>query len=197
MDNSPDRWAHYYEYAAAGRTLRDLFVSAMERWSGPPGVALDLGCGDGTETLALLEAGWTVHAVDSSPEGIERTTGLASAHADRLTTHLVRLEDFSPPAVDLLYSGWTLPFCHPDHFDALWARLRAALNPGGLLAVNLFGVRDDWTNEADMTFRTLQEAHDMAEGLTDLVLVESEEDGQSFVGPKHWHELEISGRREL
>lgn len=196
MDNSPDRWAHYYEYVA-GRTVRDLLVTALERWCGPPGVALDLGCGDGTETLALLEAGWTVHAMDASPEGIARTTRLAVAHADRLTTHLRRLEDFDPPDVDLLYSGWTLPFCHPDHFEALWARLRAAVRPGGLLVVNLFGVRDDWTSQADMTFRTLQEAHDMAEGLTDLVLVESEEDGQSFAGPKHWHELEISGRREL
>jgi len=195
LDNSPDRWAHYYEYAA-GRTVRDLFVEAMGRWSGPPGTALDLGCGDGLESLTLLESGWTVHAVDSSPDGIARTTYRCREHADRLTTHLSRLEDFEPPQVDLLYSGWTLPFCHPDAFVALWARLRSALRPGGLLAINLFGVRDDWTSEPGMTFLTLEQAQELASGLTDLTVVEKEEDGQSFSGPKHWHQIDLFGRRE-
>jgi len=36
------------------------------------GSMLDLGCGTGPETLALLRAGWTVDAVDSEPEAIAR-----------------------------------------------------------------------------------------------------------------------------
>ena len=194
IDKSPDRWANYYEYAA-GRTVRPLFVETIGRWTEPPGIAIDLGCGDGTESHALLEAGWTVHAVDSSPDGIARTTYRCRDVADRLTTHLSRLEDFEPPAADLVYSGWTLPFCAPEHFEALWGRLRGALRPGGLLGVNLFGIRDDWASESGMTFRTVEQARDMAEGLTELTVIETEEDGQSFSGPKHWHEIDIFGRQ--
>lgn len=191
MDNSDDKWAAYYEYGK-GRQVRPLFTEAMAR-VGSPGVAIDLGCGDGTETLALLEAGWTVHAVDASPDGIARTAYRGRAHGDRLTTHLTRLEDFQPPATDLLYSGWTLPFCPPERFDALWSRLRSALRPGGLLVVNLFGPRDDWASETGMTFKTLGQAQAMAEGLVDLSVTETETDGQSFSGPKHWHEIGIMG----
>jgi len=189
-----DRWVGYYE-ANKGRPVRPLLTDALARIDGPPGVALDVGCGDGTETVALLAAGWTVHAVDSSPDGVARTTYRGRAHADRLTTYVRRLEDFEPPTADLVYSGWTLPFCAPGSFDALWARLRAALRPGGLFAVNLFGVRDDWSSEPGMTFCTLEQAQAMADGLVDLTVSETETDGQSFSGPKHWHEIVILGRQ--
>jgi len=192
VDNTEDTWAGFYEYGK-GRAARPLFTEAMSL-VGRPGIAIDLGCGDGTETLALLEAGWTVHAVDSSPDGIARTAYRGRAHADRLTTHLSRLEDFDPPETDLLYSGWTLPFCAPEQFDALWSRLRDALRPGGLLVVNLFGPRDDWASQPGMTFRSLEEARLLAAGLTDPSVTEKDEDGQSFSGPKHWHEITIIGR---
>ena len=193
VDTSDDKWERYYE-AGRGRAVRPLLTTALARIDREPGVAVDLGCGDGTETLALLTAGWTVHAVDSSPDGIARTEYRGRAHADRLTTHRTRLEDFEPPTADLIYSGWTLPFCHPESFDALWARLRGAMAPQGLLAVNLFGVRDDWASEQGMTFRTLEQAQDMAAGLVDVSVTETEEDGQSFSGPKHWHEISIMAR---
>nr|WP_312508672.1 class I SAM-dependent methyltransferase [Pseudomonas luteola] len=44
----------------------------LDHWSGPTGVALDLGCGTGRDTLELLARGWDVIAVDAQAEALER-----------------------------------------------------------------------------------------------------------------------------
>ena len=77
---TPD-WAGFYE-SRTGRPVRDLFVRAMDRFGNawPGAVAVDLGCGDGTETTAMLGAGLTVAAMDSSPEAIRRTTARAGSN---------------------------------------------------------------------------------------------------------------------
>jgi tellurite methyltransferase len=50
-------------------------------------VAIDLGCGDGAETLELLRRGWTVLAVDGSSAGIARLRqSVSPADLPRLTT---------------------------------------------------------------------------------------------------------------
>lgn len=55
--------------------------------SHPPGRAIDLGCGTGTNVVTLAQAGWQVTGVDFVPRAI----GLArrKAHAAGLNVHLV------------------------------------------------------------------------------------------------------------
>jgi SAM-dependent methyltransferase len=58
-------WTKYYE-AQLGRAPRPLYLDAVARFD-RPGRAVDLGCGDGTESLDLLARGWRVYAVDRNP----------------------------------------------------------------------------------------------------------------------------------
>src|SRR5262249_62313277 len=67
-------WKDYYS-AVEGRPLRPLFIEAAAFLPSMPDseqvrVAVDLGCGDGSESLALLVRGWKVLAVDRAPEAI-------------------------------------------------------------------------------------------------------------------------------
>ena len=67
-------WEVYYE-SLKGREPRALFTEVLAKFAGwtPSSSqslssprqrhAVDLGCGDGNETLALLETGWTVLAI--------------------------------------------------------------------------------------------------------------------------------------
>src|SRR5512141_2490861 len=67
-EDGPD-WAAYYRHTQ-GRPPRPLFdkgLAAIAAAGIRAGQAVEIGFGDGTETLALLRAGWRVTAVDPTP----------------------------------------------------------------------------------------------------------------------------------
>lgn len=189
-------WSAYYR-AIAGREPRPLFRTALERrGGGPPGEAIDLGSGDGTETLALLDAGWRVTAVDLTAEAASIIrTRVPADQADRLVTQTCAFIEAHLPAADLVYAGFSLPFMAPPDFAVVWPRLRAALRHGGILAVDLFGPNDSWAGTRDMTFLARSDIDQLLRGLEVLSLEEEDADGMAASGPKHWHLFKIVARR--
>ena len=155
----------------------------------PPGTAIDLGCGEGTETRHLLGAGWTVHAFDADPGAEARVRqGLAPAQQARLIFHRARFEELPElPAADLVYAGFSLPFCDPAVFPELWARIRGALRPGAWFAGEFFGPHDGWADRADMNFHDRDQVDMLLAGLRVAAFVEDDRPGQSAFGPRHWH----------
>ena len=141
------------------------------------------------ESRALADAGWQVRAFDLDSALVERLSDTdVQAHVGSMT------EVDLPPA-DLVHAGFSLPFVPPAGFPTFWERLRAALRPGGLLAVNLFGVHDDWAGEQEMTFHSRAEVEALTSGLEVIDLGEVEEDGPAYSGPKHWHLFSVLARR--
>lgn len=100
-------------------------------------VAVDAGCGSGRVTAELVSRlpQGRVIAVDGSAAMVEKAKERLGERADYLVADLVELE--LPEPVDLVFSTATLHWI-PDH-DALFARLRAALKPGGRLAAQCGG----------------------------------------------------------
>ena len=84
-------------------------------------LAIDLGCGNGTDTLALLANGWSVLAIDKERLAIDQL--LISAkdqYAAELNTLVDPFSEISIPAATLINASFSLPFCHPDDFNLLW-----------------------------------------------------------------------------
>jgi tellurite methyltransferase len=196
-----DTWVRYYQ-AVQGREPRPLFLAALAAFEAdgfdPSGAqAVDLGCGDGTETMALLARGWRVLAIDQTPEAIERVLAAVSEeHRPRLQTQVAAFQDVSLPPADFVYAGLSLPFCAPAHFPAVWAGIVATLRPGGRFASHLFGERDSWRSNPDMTFHTEAELRERLIGFTIESLTEVEEDRPTALGePKHWHIYEVVAQR--
>ena len=191
-------WVAFFD-GTEDRDLRPFFERATQAAGPPPadGVALELGCGSGIETLALLRAGWRVTAMDASAEGIRRTQARAveAGLADRLTAQAATFETYVPTPADFVYAGASLPFCDPAAFPRVWDGIRGALRPGGLLAVHLFGVNDTWADQPAMNFHTAAGARALVDGLELVRFEEDENDGDSFMGPKHWHTFEVFARR--
>ena len=164
-----------------------------------PGVAADIGCGEGTDTVALLDFGWRVTAQDAEPDGLDRLAARVDPTArDRLTircSSFAELADEGLDEVDLVFAAVSLPFCPPECFDSLWAQLVSAVRPGGWLAVNFFGPNDTWAIEPDMTFHDRAAVDALLDGLDVRKLVESEFDGAAVSGPKHWHLFDVIARR--
>jgi len=122
-------WGRYYEVAKGGgprETLRlalELFESAG---GGGERLAVDLGCGEGRDTLELLRRGWRVLAIDAEPEAIERLRARPDLDPDaaaRLETRLISFDEAEWPQAHLVNSSFALPFCPPDRFPALWERI--------------------------------------------------------------------------
>ena len=79
----------------------------------------------------------------------------------------------------------------------MWARIRQALAPGGVFAGQLFGIRDSWADDPDLTFHARRQVEVLLDGLKILRLEEAERDGRAFSGPKHWHTFDILARNPV
>lgn len=196
MADDPFNWDEYYK-KIQGRAPRQLLLDALEKFpSGESLQAVDLGSGDGTETVVLLARGWNVLAVDGEPAGIQRLMDKVPHEAQvRLQTQVAKFEEVILPAADLIHASYSIPFCHPDHFPVLWEKIVNALKPGGRFAGQFFGVHDSWADNKDMTFHTEAQVRALIENLETEYFHEEDADGQAASGPKHWHVFTVIVRK--
>ena len=194
-----DEWTRYYE--AVGLEPRTTLLEALRRFDEEEPrerFAVDLGCGRGGDTVELLGRGWRVLAMDGTVEAIDRLRALdlADAERDRLETRVSRFETAEWPPADLVNASFALPFCPPGYFPAVWKRIEDSLETGGRFSGHLFGDRDEWSDQDDMTFQTRAEAEMLLSRFEVELFDEFEEDGETAVGkPKHWHFYQVVARR--
>lgn len=190
-------WASYN--ARPTRAVRPLCQAVLEA-AGPGAgrLAVDLGCGAGIETRALLMAGWRVLALDGEPGTRDRVLSTTQGTPqDQLTIDAIHFRDLvALPAADLLFAGYSLPYIHPLDFARIWGLIRASLRPDAWFAGNLFGVRDSWAGNPEATFLGEEAARALFEGMEILMFNEVEEDGQADGASKHWHVFDIIARRQ-
>jgi SAM-dependent methyltransferase len=100
------------------------------------GLVVELGCGSGLLTRALVEAGHRVVATDASPDMLELAREVAPAAEDLRLLHLP--DDPIPPCDAIVSVGHVLSYL-PDAaaIDRALASAAAALRPGGILAIDL------------------------------------------------------------
>ncbi|MBI1879425.1 MAG: class I SAM-dependent methyltransferase [Chloroflexi bacterium] len=190
-------WAAFYE-ATSGHQPFQTLVKAMalfaaEKDKGTESFAVDLGCGAGRDTFALLTGGWRVLAIDQQPEAIERIqAGVPSGQKARLQTQVAAFEEVVLPPADLVNATFSLPFCAPQHFARFWNQIITSIRPGGRFAGQFFGERDSWAGNTGMTFHTRAQIDRLLDGFEVELFKEIAEDGQTAVGAsKYWHVFHI------
>lgn len=199
-------WPGYYD-AVEGKPARDTLLKALllfDKESPPPGpdappAAIDLGCGTGRDTLELLRRGWSVLAVDHSPQAFDRLTPLIPpAELPRFRPRLADLESVELPRARLINASYALPFCRPDAFDGLWRKIRDAIPINGRFAGQFFGERDDWAGLPDRTHHTRSEIDRLFADFTleSLQEIENQETGVSGA-IKNWHLFHVVARRRI
>ena len=194
------RWRGYYQ-AVAGRPPRETLVTALDAWerehpNAAPKQGVDLGCGEGRDTVEFLRRGWDVLAVDSDAGGLDWLTARDDLpKSGRLATLHARMEDADWPRVDVINSSFALPFCAPDRFPALWHRIVDTLPAGGRFAGQLFGPDDEWANPG-LTILTRAETDALLAPFTLDHFEEVNRPGKDAMGnTKHWHLFHIVGRK--
>lgn len=148
-------WARYDDNSADKGPCAPL-KSALQLLSATPSdaMAVDLGCGSGRDTAALLRFGFHVMAVDGRREALLRVLRRADVDPARLTCQLASFPDVDlPEDVRLINASHSLHFCPPASFMRFWAYLWDRLAPGGRICGHLFGVHDHFgKNESLSTF---------------------------------------------
>ncbi len=194
-----EKWQRYY--AAAGDAPRETLLQALaafETDGEPPGLAVDLGCGTGRDTLELLRRGWRVVAVDAEPAAIELLFDHpdVACRRDSLQTVVAQFADADWPEADLVNASVSLPFCSQAEFERTWTRIVASLRRGGRFCGQLFGEHDGWAPADDMSFHSRAHVEQLLAGLEVERLDELEQDGRTALGdPKHWHLFHLVARK--
>jgi SAM-dependent methyltransferase len=186
-------WSDYYA-ANDGREPRRALLDVLAN-EGRPGRAVDLGCGSGIDTLAMLRRGWHVLAIDAEREAIDRLGArLPPDLTGLLETRVSRMEDAELPASDLIHASYSLFFCDPARFPDVWRRITVSLAGGGRFVGELLGDRDTWAPEDDISAFTEAEARALFDGWSIERFDEEDEDGEACSGPKHWHVFHVVAR---
>jgi membrane dipeptidase len=185
-------WTPYFDHVEDDP--RATLLEAMAGF-GEPGFAVDLGCGTGRDTRALLAAGWNVLAIDGEQEGIDRLRAAIPDDSGRLKTQVARFQEATWPTADLVNASFALPFCSPERFPEVWERIVASLRPGGRFSGQIFGDRDAWVG----TGINVHSREDVLELLAPFDierLEEIDEEGSTVTGKrKHWHLFHIVARK--
>lgn len=109
-------------------------------------IALDLGIGNGQNTIKLLKQGWEVVAIDSNEKVIKQTKTkideLPKELLEKLTIIQNNIEDCKLPTVDLIVASDILPYINPSKVKSVWENIFSALKPGGHLISNFFTTTD-------------------------------------------------------
>jgi tellurite methyltransferase len=198
MPDEQSDWSAFNR-AALSRPCRELLrrtLGCISIEGRSPGIAVDLGCGSGTDSLELLRRGWVVHAVDSSSDSLEMLQKSAGSElGSQLHLHEQPYEQFTFPECDLIWAGYSLPFCDPQTWPTLWQRTLSALRPGGRIAGDLFGVKHAFGSEGDVLLFTESDGRALLAGLE--VEAFDVEDGFRPSGGEitRWHAFGFAARK--
>lgn len=200
-ETSGQDWAAYYRKTGL-RPPRETLLFALDRFDeelrpGDRRFAIDLGCGNGRDTIELLRRGWQVYAVDAEASAIEGLTTRSDLPPGvRIEGVVARFEDVELPAADLVNSSFALPLVPPQVFPDLWDRILVAVRSGGRISCQLYGDRDSWVGRPGITFFTREGVDALLEPLDIEYFREEEDDSTTPRGtPKHWHIFHIVARR--
>ncbi len=166
--NAPQRNGHTAAAGDTDATYWEARYAEQDRiWSGrpndllvrevadlPSGTALELGCGEGADSIWLAQRGWTVTAVDIVSTALRRAAGHADdlGVGDRVTWERVDVtaEDLPSGQFDLVcMQYYHSPAATADSREAVLRQAATRVAPGGQLLVVGHAAFPTWLAEAD------------------------------------------------
>ena len=111
----------------------------------PTGEALDLGCGEGRNSLLLARYGYRVHAIDVSSQGIQKLETYAQEHdLHNITCTVADVRTVQLPTAfyDAIVAVTILDHITQEEGRKVATSLINALKPGGFVFIETFTIHD-------------------------------------------------------
>lgn len=104
-------------------------------------IAIDCGCGAGSDIEFLRKHDFTVHAFDLEEESISRCAKRFKRD-ERVILSVDSFSSFAYPKASLIVADASLLFCPPSEFDQVWANIKQSLINTGVFCGSFLGPRD-------------------------------------------------------
>jgi tellurite methyltransferase len=125
---------HAATFGGPSQEIRDVVASFH-----PGSKALDLGCGEGRNSLFLAECGFDVTAVDISEAGIRKLDALAKDRSLSVVAEVADMREYRfRRQYDLIVSHGCLHLIERDSWQELIRLFKTYTTPGGINVVVVF-----------------------------------------------------------
>lgn len=163
-----------------------------------PATAIDLGCGAGRDTIALLKYNWNVLAIDKEDTEAIINEQLSKEEQRRFKFLKSVFGEMNLPKANLIVANFSLPFSKKEYFNLIWNKINNSLLKGGYFVGNFFGRKDSWIkHKKHLIFLSENEVKDL---FTDFELIqfnEIEKDAKIASGEeKHWHIYDVIAKKK-
>lgn len=104
----------------------------------PPQKAIDLGCGAGRDTIALLRNNWQVLAIDKEDTESIIKEKLKSQELNNFKFSKTVFGKMDLPEVNLVVANYSLPFTKKQAFYSVWEKINKAITTDRILYRKFF-----------------------------------------------------------
>lgn len=188
MDKNTDTWQKFYAKALnrphSPRT--ELAISLNESHLN---VAVDCGCGTGSDIDYLEKQAYQVHGFDINPDSISICRNRFENNPS-IDISQSSFETYDYPKSGVVIANASLFFAESSSFASAWQKIESSLEIGGVFAGDFMGINDSWASNYRSPTTPLTEAQ-VAKLFTNFEINkfnERDEKGKTSLGKvKHWH----------
>lgn len=152
------RMKNYFDATEQSEVRSDLSLALT--LVGKPKIAVDCGCGSGSDIEYLASLGFTVHGFDLETEAIARCKK-RFRNNDNVILSQDSFSSFEYPKASLVVADASLFFCPAPEFSTVWNKINDCLFTDGVFVGSFLGPNDTMANskgskssfwENDLTF---------------------------------------------
>lgn len=138
--------SQYFDATAFRETREDLIYAVG--LLGETKIAIDCGCGAGTDIDYLIRYGFTIHGFDIEEEAISRCRARFAAN-DNVVLSQSSFVNFKYPRASLVVADASLFFCPASNFEKVWSEISRCLLRDGVFCGLFLGKGDTMAQPGD------------------------------------------------
>lgn len=145
FDRDKQYWNQYYSESRVDLSAPSPFAVAISQYLAPGKHLLELGCGNGRDSLYFLQKGLRVTAVDVSDRAVNALNKQTMENDDALfiCDDFVKCQSLFQIQFDYIYSRFTLHAINEMQENELLKNIKSGLSCGGMLFVEARTTHDE------------------------------------------------------
>ena len=192
MENNDKIWRKYYQKVLSkAHEPRTKFAVKLNK--SKLKIAIDMGCGTGSDSAYMAQLSYQVHSFDINSESISICQERFK-NDPQITISKSSFENYDYPTCGVIIANSSLFFADPNQFQTTWERIIASIEIGGVFTGDFMGINDSWakgyrSSTTPMTRTAVEALFDRFEIIR---FHERDELGKTAIGKtKHWHTFSV------